>query len=98
MFGSVDETGRTLVLPRSRSCRIPSRPGLATTVGFVHQHFLHLIKEVLVPGTAILFTHSRHHLFQHRERPTPFVYLVGREPIAAFRLDPVSLPNVVERN
>src|SRR5262249_41397134 len=72
--------------------------GLCWPVRFIHEHLFHLLKEPHIAYAAIFISQSRHHLLQDRERPAPFVDLAGRKLIAAFRLDPLSLPNVVERN
>jgi hypothetical protein len=71
---------------------------LRHTVRFVHEHFLHLIKEPHIPGAAILFAQSRHHLLQHRKGPMSSVDLIGREPIAVFRLNALSLLHIVKPN
>src|SRR5437763_6810829 len=39
-----------------------------------------------------------HHLLQDRKGPMSFIDLIGREPIAVFRLNALSLLDVVERN
>src|SRR5436190_12160493 len=44
------------------------------------------------------FAQSRHHLLQDRKGPMSFIDLIGREPIAVFRLNALSLLDVVERN
>ena len=56
------------------------------------------MNEAHISGAAILVAQSRHHLLQDRKGPMSFIDLIGREPIAVFRLNALFLLDVVERN
>ena len=72
--------------------------GLRRPVRFVHEHFLHLIKEPQIARAAIFVPQPRHHLLQNRQRPTAFVDLVGRQSVAPPNVDGLALPNLLQRN